>query len=99
MARDTLLTYPDFKEGFKIRTDYSEFQLGRVIIHKRKLIIFYSKRLTYSQYHYTVTERELLGIFETLKEFITIFLGHKIRIYIDHKKLTCNYFNTNRELI
>ena len=32
VARDTLLTYPDFNEAFKIHTDASAFQLGAVMI-------------------------------------------------------------------
>ena len=33
VARDNLLTYPDFNETFKIRADASAFQLGAVISH------------------------------------------------------------------
>ena len=36
MARDTLLTYPDFNETFKIHTDASASQLGAVISQKVK---------------------------------------------------------------
>ena len=32
VARDTLLTYTDFDEAFKIYTDANAFQLGAVII-------------------------------------------------------------------
>ena len=38
MARDTLLTYPDFNEAFKIHTDASTFQLGLLISQKGKPI-------------------------------------------------------------
>ena len=55
MALDTLLTYPDFNEAFKIHTNASAFQLGAVIIHKVKPIVFYSIKLTDSQQRYTVT--------------------------------------------
>ena len=36
VARDTLLTYPDFNKSFKIHTDASAFQLGGVISQKCK---------------------------------------------------------------
>ena len=49
MARDTLLTYPDFNEEFKIHTDASNFQLGVVIIQKGKTIALYRRKLNYSR--------------------------------------------------
>ena len=36
---------------------------------------------------------------KNLKEFRTILLGHKLKIYTDYKNLTCNNFNTDRVLI
>ena len=99
MARDTLLTYPDFNETFKIHTDDSGLQLGAVISQKVKPISFYSRKLTDSQQRYTVMERELLSIVETLKEFRTILLGHKLQIYTDNKNRTCTKINTNIVLI
>ena len=67
VARDTLLTYPDFNETFKTHTDAIALQLGAVIIQKFKLIAFYSRKLTDSQQMYTVTYKELLILVETLK--------------------------------
>ena len=67
VARDTLLTYTDSNETFKINTDASAFQLGAVIIQKGKPIAFYSIKITNAQKRYTVTDRELLRIVETLK--------------------------------
>ena len=60
MARDTLLTYLALNKTFKIRTDASKLQLGAVISQKGNPIAFYSIKLNYSQYQYTVTDRELL---------------------------------------
>ena len=67
MARDTLLTYPDFNENFKILTDDSYLKLGAIIIQKGKPIAFYGRKCTKSQQRYTVIERELLSIIETMK--------------------------------
>ena len=54
MAHDTLLTYPDFNETFKIHTDAIKFRLGLVIIQKVKPIAFYSRKITDAQKSYTV---------------------------------------------
>ena len=78
-----------------MHTDASAFELGAVISQKVKPISVYSIKLTDAQQWYTLTERELLSIVETLKEFRTILLGQKLRIYTDHKYLTCKNFNNN----
>ena len=48
-------------------------------------ITFYSRKLSSAQYRYTTTERELLSIVETLREFKNIVLGYEIEIWTDHK--------------
>ena len=98
VARDTLLTYPYFNEAFKIHTYASAFQSGEVIIQKDKTIALYSRKLNDEQKKYTVTDKEVLSIIETLNYFRTTLLGQKIRIYTDHKNLTCKNFNTGRVL-
>ena len=40
-------------------------------------------------------ERELLSIVETLKEFRTVLLGHKLRIYTDNKNFFYKVFDTD----
>ncbi|CAJ1938684.1 unnamed protein product, partial [Cylindrotheca closterium] len=98
MAKETLLHYPDFNKPFEIHTDASKYQIGAVITQDSKPIAFYSRKLRDGQHNYTTTERELLAIVETLKEFQTILLGHKIKVYTDHKNLTLTQFNTERVL-
>ena len=75
ISREALLAYPDFNEEFEIHTDASHTQLGAVISQKGKPIAFYSRKLKPEQTRYTTTERELLSIVETLKEFRNILLG------------------------
>ena len=96
VSREVLLTYPDFKETFEIHNDTSHTQLGAVISQKGKPIAFYSRKLNPAQTRYTTTERELLSIVETLKEFRNILLGQKIKVYTDHQNLTYKAFNTER---
>lgn len=96
ITREVMLAYPDFSKPFEIHTDASHFQLGAVISQDGKPIAFYSRKLNDAQTRYTTTERELLSIVETLKEFKNILLGHQLIVYTDHKNLTCKNFNTER---
>ena len=62
-----LLTYQDFNEYFKIYANSNHFQLRAVISQKVKSIALYGIKLTDAYRRYTVTEKELLSIVETLK--------------------------------
>ena len=96
LSKEVLLDYPNFSEEFVIHTDASHTQLGAVISQSGKPIAFYSRKLKPEQTRYTTTERELLSIVETLKEFRNILHGQQIVVHTDHKKLTCKNFNTER---
>eukprot|EP00957_Ditylum_brightwellii_P005528 423548-Ditylum_brightwellii.AAC.1 len=96
IAKNTLLVYPDFSENFESHTDASKHQLGAVICQKGHPIAFFSKKLNKAQMNYTTTEKELLAIVETLKEFRDTLLGQRIAVYTDYKNLTYKNFNTER---
>ena len=49
-----------------------------------------------AQQNYTTTEKELLSVVATLKEFCNILLGHQITVYTDHKNVTYKLFSTER---
>ena len=65
--RGTLLSYTGFNETFKIDKNASVLQLGAFINQKVNLSLFSSRKLNSAQQRYTVTDRELLSIVETLK--------------------------------
>jgi hypothetical protein len=98
IARETLLTYPDFNKPFVIHTDASKVQLGACISQDGRPGAFYSRKLHPAQTRYTTTERELLSIVETLKEFRTILLGQQLIVHTDHQNLTYKNFNSDRVL-
>ena len=87
VSREITLTYPDFSKEFEVYTDSSDYQLVGVIVQNGPPLTFYSRKLRGTQLNYTVTKKELLGVVETLKEFRCILLGHKIKVFTDHKNL------------
>jgi len=87
IVKETLLAYPDFNKPFQIHMDASHYQLGAVVSQEGKPIAFYIRKLNPAQTRYNTTERELLGIVETLKEYRNILLGQMIKVFTDHKNL------------
>jgi RNase H-like domain found in reverse transcriptase len=87
ISKNAILAFPDFNKKFVIYTDASKYQLGgvtRSTTQDDKPLAFYSRKLKDAQTSYTTTERELLFIVETLKEFRNILLGHEIEVFTDH---------------
>ncbi len=69
ISKEVQFTYPHFDKELHIYDDASKTQLGAVISQEGRPIVFYSRKLSPTQTQYTTTERELLAIVETLKEF------------------------------
>ena len=76
IGREVLLAYPDFNAPFEIHTNASKLKIGAVISQKGKPIAFYSRNIISAQQNYTTTEKKLLSIVATLKEFRNILLGN-----------------------
>ncbi len=81
------MAYPDYSKVFEIYTDASSKQLVAVITQNNRPITFFSRKLSDTQCKYSVTEIELLAIFETLKEFKGILWGQQIKVFTDHANL------------
>ena len=88
VAKRIMLVYPDFNQPFHVYTDASNIQLGAVITQGGRPIAFFSRKLTPPQLRYTVTEKELLSIVETLKAYKKILFGLNVTVFTDHKNLT-----------
>ena len=92
MSKETLLAFPDFTKGFTLHTDASNEQIGGVLSQNGRPLGFFSRKFNSAQSRYTVTQKELLAIVESLKHFRNIVFGHDITVYTDHLNLT--YDNT-----
>jgi RNase H-like domain found in reverse transcriptase len=99
LAKDAFLEYPDRNKRFDIFCDASDLQLGTAILQEGMLVVFYSRKLNSAQCNYTVCEKELLSIVETLKEFRTTLHGcPNIHVFTDHKNNTFECLQTQRVL-
>jgi hypothetical protein len=65
VAQDILLLYPDHNLPFEIQTDASDYQLGSIIKQRNKPFAYFYK----AQMNYTIEEKEILFVVETLKTF------------------------------
>ena len=78
IGRELFLAYPEFNALFEIHNDAPKLQIGAVISQKSKPIALYSRRMNIAQKYYTTTEKEILYIVASLKDFRNILLGHQI---------------------
>ncbi|GFV82911.1 retrovirus-related Pol polyprotein from transposon opus [Trichonephila clavipes] len=92
LAEAALLSFPRSGLPLSLCTDASDFAVGAVLqqLEKEgwKPIAFYSKKLNDTQRKYSTYDRELLGIYLSVKNFKHLLEENDFIIYTDHKPLT-----------
>ncbi|GFT46445.1 retrovirus-related Pol polyprotein from transposon opus [Trichonephila clavipes] len=92
LAEAALLSFPRSGLPLSLCTDASDFAVGAVLQQLEnegwKPIAFYSKKLNETQTRYSTYDRELLGIYLSVKNFKHLLEGNDFVIYTDHKPLT-----------
>lgn len=74
-----MLTYPDATKPFILYMDASDYA---------KAISCFSHKLTLPQLNYTITNKELLAVYEGLKFHHNLIYGCEVTVMTDHKNLT-----------
>jgi hypothetical protein len=73
--------------------------LGAVILQDSAPVAYYSRKLNAAQKNYTVGEKEILSVVETLKKYRTMLYGcQNLYVYTDHKNNTFHNLQTQRVL-
>jgi RNase H-like domain found in reverse transcriptase len=63
-----------------------DLQLGAVITQENRPVAYYSRKLNSAQRNYTVGEKEIHAVVETLNEYRNMLYGRPyINVYTDHK--------------
>jgi hypothetical protein len=69
MVAPSLAAYPDHNKQFDFYTDVSDFQLGACIVQDGRPVTYYSCKLSKLPQSYTILEKEMLSIVDTLCDF------------------------------
>ena len=92
-----ILVLPNFQLPFEIETDASWFGLSVVLSQNKKLIAYFSQKLSEAAREKTVYERELMAIVLAVEKWRHYLLGHRFVVYTDQKAL--RHILEQRELI
>ena len=83
-----MLTYPNATKPFVLYTDASDYAIGAILMQEDKATSCFSQKLTPPQRNYTVTNKELLAVYEGLKFHHNLIYGCDVTVMTDHKNLT-----------
>ena len=92
LTSDPILRPPDFTRPFFLYTDASGYCLGAILGQKdddgREYVIAYDSRmLKGAELHYSITEKECLGVVWAVKHFRVYLYGKLFTIITDHSSL------------
>ena len=91
LAKATLLHHPRTNANLALTTDASDHAIGAVLEQRGprgwEPLAFYSAKLNESQQKWPPYDRELLGVFKSVRHFKSMLEGRPFTIYTDHQSL------------
>ena len=91
LANATLLHHPRTDAPLALTTDASDYAIGSVLEQRGpkgwEPLAFYSAKLNESQQKWPPYDRELLGVFKSVRHFRSMLEGRNFTIYTDHQSL------------
>ncbi|SLM35926.1 gag-pol polyprotein [Lasallia pustulata] len=101
-SADVLAIYDPEKEAI-LETDASDYAIGACLAQngedgKRRVVAYYSRKMTGPETNYDIHDKELLAVVEALRQWRVYLEGAKypVQIYSDHKNLL--YWTSTKEL-
>jgi len=83
-----VLAYPDFEKPFDLICDASDHGIGAVLLQDARPIAFLSKKFAPAEQNYSTTDKELLGVVESLKQWRCYLEGSEFTVHTDHNPNT-----------
>lgn len=91
MSQAPVLAYPTSEDAFVLDTDASNTGIGAVLSQKQegeeRVIAYFSRCLTRSEWQYCVTRKELLALVTAVRHFHHYVCGRHFKVRTDHGAL------------
>ena len=87
MSSCPILAIPNFAIPFELQCDASGDGIGAILMQKKHPIAFESRKLSESEKHYSIYDKEMLAIMHALAKFRQYLVCGKFIVKIDHNSL------------
>ena len=96
MSSCPVLAVPDFTQPFELQCDASGEGIGTLLMQNKHPIAFESRKLSKTERHYSIYDKEMLAIMHALEKFRQYLVCGRFNIKTDHNSL--RFFMNQKDL-